>query len=146
MVLNHSGQASAGKLCGLRLLVAALVLLPAFCCASAAVTASITVSGSVQGTDTSSIVIAFNGFTETVHYDSTSTRNSVASAFAAMLSRDYTKAGLCASASGNVISIQLKTGAFTPISITNSNTSFQLAPSGFLAMGSQPGVPTVALR
>ena len=94
-------------------------------------TASITVSGSIQPGDSSSITVSFNGFTETVHYDSTSTANSVASAFAAMFSRDYLRFGLCASATRNLITFKLKQGTFTLPAVTDSNLSFQLAPAGF---------------
>ena len=92
--------------------------------------ASITVTGT-QGVDSNTITVAFSGFTETVRYDPTSTANSIASAFAAMLSRDYLKSGLCASATGNLINLKLKTGVFQPISITGSSSSFQLIPLGF---------------
>ena len=92
--------------------------------------ASITVTGT-RGADSNIITVAFSGFTETVRYDTTSTANSIASAFAAMLSRDYLKSGLCASATGNLINLKLKAGAFQPISITNSSTSFRLTPLGF---------------
>ena len=94
-------------------------------------TAYITVNGSIQPGDSSSITVAFNGFTETVHYDSTSTANSVASAFAAMFSRDYLQSGLCASATRNLITFKLKQGTFTLPMVTDSNLSFQLAPAGF---------------
>ena len=98
---------------------------------SALAAASINVTGAAQGAGAATITVAFNGFTESVLYDSTSTVNSIASAFAAMFSRDYLKSGLCASASGNLINFKLKTGAFQPVSITGSSSSFQLTPLGF---------------
>jgi hypothetical protein len=94
-------------------------------------TASIAVNGSAQPGDASPITVSFNGFTETVKYDPTSTPNSVASAFAAMFSRDYLQLGLCASASGNAITFKLKQGLFDHPAITGSNVSFNLATAGF---------------
>ena len=93
--------------------------------------ASIKVTGAAPGAGTATITVSFNGFTETVRYDSTSTMSSIASAFAVMFSRDDLKSGLCASASGNLISFKLKTGVFQAVSITGSSSSFQLAPAGF---------------
>ncbi len=96
-----------------------------------AATASITISGTANPGDSSAITVAFNGFTETVRYDKSSNASSIASALAAMFSRDDLKSGLCAAATANVISFKLKQGAFTSVSITGSNVSFQLAPAGF---------------
>lgn len=97
----------------------------------AATTASLTVGGSTGPFAFSdSITVRFNGFSETVHTDTTSTANSVASAFAAAFSRDYLKSGLCAAASGNVINFKIKTGAFGPVSVNDTWGDFFFIPSG----------------
>jgi RHS repeat-associated protein len=113
--------------------------------------AYITVSGSEQQVsgawDTSAITISFNGFVETVQYGQFSTQASIASAFAAMFSRDYLASGLCANASGATITFKLKGNAtFGKLNIAGSGTSFQYASSGFLAQtASVVDVGTVTL-
>jgi hypothetical protein len=96
-------------------------------------TAAITVNSSGPVAGPATITISFNGFSETLHYDKSSSATSVASAFAVMFSRDYLKSsGLCAAASGNAITFKLKQGAFQPITISGTGTAFQLVPAGFL--------------
>ena len=98
----------------------------------ASTTASIAVSGTEQPGDTNSITVAFNGFTETVRYGAFSTPASVASALAAMFSRDYLQEGLCANASGSTITLKLRGGAaFGTLDVTGSTASFALQGSGF---------------
>jgi RHS repeat-associated protein len=132
-------------------MLAAVLLLPCLGTASASVTASIAVGGSEQSPggawDSSAITVAFNGFTETAHYGQYSSAASVASALAAMFSRDYLQDGLCAMATGNVVNIKLKNGQpFSPVVITDPNTSFSLTPSGFPALsGGTPDQGTVTL-
>src|ERR1039457_7049879 len=100
-------------------------------------TATITVNGAETAWDASTITISFNSFVETVSNGQFSTQASLASAFAAMFSRDYLPAGLCANASGNVINFKLKVAAtFGTLSVAGSKASFQLTSSGFLAAGS----------
>jgi RHS repeat-associated protein len=127
----------------MQLLAATLLLLvPGFYSASAQATASITVNGSEQGSgnswDTSTITVAFNGFTESVSYGQYSSTYSVASAFAAMFSRDYSQYGLFSGvavdgAGQNVVAFELQNGPFAPVTITDSNTSFSMSASGFSA-------------
>jgi len=105
--------------------------------AFASTTATITVNGAETTGDRNTITISFNGFSETVTYGQFSTSASIASAFGAMFSRDYLPVGLCANASGNAINFKLKGAAtFGMLSVTDSNASFTLSSSGFLAAGS----------
>jgi RHS repeat-associated protein len=101
-------------------------------------TATISVGGAEQqfsgNWDANTITVSLNGFVETVRYGQFSTPASVASAFGAMFSRDYLQAGLCAHATGNVITFQLRGAAtFGTVDVTGSTASFQLTPSGFYA-------------
>jgi len=115
--------------------------------ALASATATLTISGSetqINGSwDTSEITISFNSFSETVSYGQFSTAASVASAFAAMFSRDYIADGLCAHASGAVITFYLQTGSFGPISVTGATSSFTVNTSGWTG-GSGPPAPPAA--
>jgi RHS repeat-associated protein len=106
-------------------------------------TATITVNGAEQTGDANAITIKFNGFVETVLYGQFSTPASVASAFAAMFSRDYVRAGLCANASGATITFQLK-GAqtFGALDIEGPTTSFSFTSSGFLSVAQQTAADT----
>lgn len=89
-------------------------------------------SGSEKAGDSSAISVSFNGFVETVTYGPYSTPASIASAFGAKFSNDYLKAGLCAHASGAVITFKMKGRApFGTLDVTGSTTSFQLSGSGF---------------
>jgi RHS repeat-associated protein len=97
-------------------------------------TATITVNGAEQPGDTNAITISFNGFIETAHYGQFSTPASIASTFGAKFSNDYLPLGLCAHATGNVITFQLRGAAtFGTVDITGSTTSFQMSALGFLS-------------
>jgi hypothetical protein len=108
--------------------------------AFASTTATITVSGAEQSGDASTVTVAFNGFVETALYGQNSTQASIASALAAMFSRDYLQAGLCASVAspgGSTINFKLRGGApFGVLDVTGSTTSFHLSSSGFASQGS----------
>jgi RHS repeat-associated protein len=114
-----------------------VLMLMALCCrAQASTTATITVGGSEQqisgSWDSGNLTVAFNGFTETVHYAQFSTPASLSSALAVMFSRDYIGAGLCAHASGAVITFVLQGSApFEILDIEGPSTSFQFSSSGF---------------
>ena len=100
--------------------------------APALTTATITVGGSEQPGDSSTITVSFNGFRETVTYGAYSTQAAIASAFGAKFSNDYLHAGLCAHASGSTITFKLKGGAaFSTLDVEGSTASFQLQGSGF---------------
>lgn len=102
----------------------------------ASTTATITVTADGQPGDTNVITVLFNGFTETVRYGPFSTPASIASALAAMFSRDYLQAGLCANASGPVINLKLRGGgAFGVLNVTGPSSTFLLSPSGFDSQG-----------
>jgi RHS repeat-associated protein len=99
---------------------------------SASSTATITVNGSEQTGDSNTITVSFNGLVETVTYGPYSTPASIASAFGAKFSNDYLHAGLCAHASGAVITFKLKGAApFATLDVEGSTASFQLQGSGF---------------
>jgi hypothetical protein len=105
-------------------------------------TTTVTITGSERPGDAGEITIYFNGFSETVSYGQYSTAASIASAFAGMFSRDYTSAGLCANASGAVITFYLSgTATFGPIGVTGSTTSFSVSTSGWV---SEPPAPPAA--
>jgi RHS repeat-associated protein len=114
-------------------------------------TATITVNGAEQSGDSNTITVAFNGFTETVHYGQYSSSASVASALAATFSRDYLQAGLCAavtSPGGSTINFKLRGGAaFGTLNVTGATTSFTVSESGFTSQGSStsPDTGTVTL-
>ena len=106
--------------------------------AFASSTATITVGGAETTGDGATITLAFNGFVEAVRYGPYSTPASIASAFGAMFSRDYLQDGLCASATGALITFKLKGDAtFGTLDITGSTASFQLTSSGFASAASQ---------
>jgi RHS repeat-associated protein len=122
------------------------------CCGSAMASASATlaVGGSEQqisgSWDSGNITIAFNGFTETVHYAQFSTPASLASALAGMFSRDYIGAGLCAHASGATITFQLSYGgSFNALEISGPTTSFNFSESGWASQNSASDSGTVNL-
>jgi RHS repeat-associated protein len=113
--------------------------------AFATATATITVGGSEQQvsgvSDTKSITVSFNGYTETVSPGQFSTTASIASAIAAQFSRDYAHAGLSTQVvcgtSSNLITFKLGgTATFGTLSVTGSTTSFQMSAVGFLAVNS----------
>jgi RHS repeat-associated protein len=109
--------------------------------AAAAATATLTVGGAEQqvsgGWAQGDITIAFNGFTETLHYAQFSTPASLASAMAGMFSRDYIGSGLCAHAVGAVVTFQLSgTATFGALQIGSPSSSFPLTSSGWAAQGS----------
>lgn len=114
--------------------------------AGASVTATATITGAEQqmngSWDTNEITISFNNFSETVSYGQFSTPSSIASAFAGMFARDYMANGLCARASGAVITFYLKgaNATFGPMTITGSTTSFSVNNSGWTG-GSGPPAP-----
>jgi len=104
--------------------------------------ATLTVNGSEQmvggNWDAANISVSFNGYIEMVNYAQYSTPASLASALAAMFTRDYNGYGLYAKSGANsntdpnVITFHLVNGqAFTSIDYTLPNTSFSLVPSGF---------------
>jgi len=105
---------------------------------------SMNISGTEQlvsgAWDTGRITIAFgdsaaNHYSETLVYGQFSSSASIASAFAAMFSRDYIASGLCAHATGSSISFHLKGAAnFGLPNITNPSTSFSFATTGWHAM------------
>ena len=106
-------------------------------------TATLTVSGAEQPGDAQNITVSFNGFLEIVHYGQYSTPASLASALAAMFTRDYHRYGLYAKAGANantdlnVVTFQLIDGqTFGSISYSLPSTSFALTPSGFASSGS----------
>ena len=109
----------------------AAVLLGGVGSAHAVSTASITITGNVQPNDAAAITLIFDGFSETVAYDATSTANSIASAIAIRFSRNYLASGLCAAAVGNVVTFKLKTGGIGALSVVNSDVSFHVAGTGF---------------
>lgn len=118
--------------------------------ALASANATISVNGSEQqisgAWDQGSITVAFNGFSETVQYAQFSSSASVASALAAMFSRDYIKYGLCANASGATINFHLKgTATFGPVAISGPASSFHLSPTGFASQVSSADTGTVTL-
>ena len=105
-------------------------------------TATLTVNGTEGGSsgawDNSLVTIDFNGFAETVAYGQFSSPSSLASALAAMFTRDYIAMGLYAKAGANhnadpnVITFQLATkAAFGAIDIQVSSASFSFTPAGF---------------
>jgi RHS repeat-associated protein len=99
---------------------------------SAYPTATITVNGGEQSGDSNTITVSFNGFVETVTYGPYSTPAAIASAFGAKFSNDYLRAGLCAHASGAVITFKLKGAApFGTLDVEGSTVSFLLQGSGF---------------
>ena len=113
-------------------------------------TAKVTVNGTEQAIggswDNGNITIDFNGFLETVHYGQFSSDASLASALAAMFTRDYISFGLYAKAGANsntdptVITFQFVNGSsFGPINVTGPSTSFTFTPAGFAA--TPPGNP-----
>jgi len=112
-------------------------------------TAKVTVNGTellIGGAwDNGNITVDFNGFLETVHYGQYSSNISLASALAAMFTRDYLSFGLYAKAGANVtdpnvITFQLANGSgFGPLNVTGPSTSFTFATSGFAS--STSGVP-----
>lgn len=116
-------------------------------CTQHAVAASTTISiggaeNQVGGVwDTSAITISFNNFTETVSYGQYSTANSVASAFAAMFTRDYKCDNLTAQASGSTITFDLKGGTFGPITVDDPNTSFTVGTTNWQGGGGPPAPP-----
>jgi RHS repeat-associated protein len=120
------------------------ILLVMGCCGQAmASSATLTVNGSEQqisgSWDSSNITVAFNGYTETVHYAQFSTPASLASALAAMFSRDYIGAGLCAHASGAVLTFVLQGSVpFGTLDIEGPGTSFQFSSSGFQSTTAAP--------
>lgn len=110
-------------------------------------TATLTVGGTEQLSgglwDSGMITVSFNGFLEMVNYGQYSSTASIASALAAMFSRDYIAYGLYAKAGANgnsdpnVITFQLTNGqTFGAISYTLPGTSFSLTPAGFGSNGS----------
>ena len=116
--------------------------------ALASTTATITVNGSEVSGDTSTITVAFNGFTESVRYGQYSTQASVASALAGMFARDYVQAGLSAQVlcggSQSVVTFALQgAGTFGTLGVTGSTNSFQLTSSGFTSQ-SQAETPTIS--
>ena len=125
MCIDRRRRAAAGFAAGLLL----LSLAPA---ALASTTASLTVVTSGTASHNGTVTISFNGFSESLHSDSTSTANSMASAIAVKFSRDYLASGLCAAARGNVINFKLKTGTFSSITIAAPGSSFGFSHSGFL--------------
>jgi RHS repeat-associated protein len=113
-------------------------------------TAKVTVNGTEQSIggswDNGNITIDFNGFLETVHYGQFSNDASLASALAAMFTRDYISFGLYAKAGANsntdptVITFQLTNGdGFGSLNVTGPSTSFTFSTSGFAA--TPTGVP-----
>ncbi|HEY1742945.1 MAG TPA: RHS repeat-associated core domain-containing protein [Granulicella sp.] len=113
-------------------------------------TAKVTVNGTEQlisgSWDNANITIDFNGYLETVHYGQYSSDASLASALAAMFTRDYLSFGLYAKAGANsntdptVITFQLVNGSsFGPLNVTGPSTSFTFSTTGFAATPS--GVP-----
>ena len=105
-------------------------------------TAKVTVNGAEQAIggswDNANITIDFNGFLETVHYGQFSSDASLASALAAMFTRDYLSFGLYAKAGANsntdptVITFQLVNGSsFGAFNVTGPSTSFTFTPTGF---------------
>jgi RHS repeat-associated protein len=126
-----------------------LVLLACARCVSAQTVkvATLTVNGSertVGGNwDAANISVSFNGYIEMVNYAQYSTPASLASALAAMFTRDYNgyglyaKAGANANTDSNVVTFHLTNGqAFGSIDYTLPNTSFSLIPSGFASAAS----------
>lgn len=135
-----------------RLQVFLLVLVFLVLCgrAYASTTATITVGGSEQQVsgnwDQGNITVTFNGFTETLHYAQFSSPASLASAMAAMFSRDYISRGLCAHAVGATVTFQLKGSAtFTPLFVSGPTNSFQFTPSGWPSSGSIADTGIVSL-
>ena len=131
--------------------VIALLSLGASAPALASANATVTVGGSEQqisgSWDAGNITIAFNGFMETAYFGQYSTSASVASTFGAKFSNDYVSSGLCAIASGSVITFHLKgTAAFGPLSVSGPTTSFQLsATSGWPSQVSVADTGTIQL-
>jgi len=114
--------------------------------ASASTNTTVTIAGTEQQIsgiwDQGEITISFNGYSETVSYGQFSTASSIASAFAAMFSNDYLAYGLCAHASGAVITFHLKGSAtFGPISVSGSSTSFSVGTSGWQSGAPAPPGP-----
>ncbi len=113
--------------------------------ATVSATATLTVTGAEQPNgvwDSGSMAVSFNGFSETVNYSQFSSSASLASALAAMFTRDFNRYGLWAKAGANansdptVITFQLTNGqAFGSISYSVSTASFALVPSGFASPG-----------
>ena len=99
--------------------------------------ATLTVNGSEAPGDSGPRTVSFNGFSETVQYGQFSTQASLAAAFAAMFTRDYSARGLYAKAGANgsalnVITFQLVNGAtFSSLNVAGPATSFSFSPSGF---------------
>ena len=136
-----------------RLLFAGMFLvfmLSVTCSVQAQVNATLVVGGSEQlingAWDEGNITVAFNGFSETVHYEQFSSSASIASALGAKFSNDYIAQGLCAIASGSTITFHLKATAvpptFGPLSISNPSASFSFSPSGW-ANGGQISLTVV---
>ena len=97
-----------------------------------AVPATIVVREAAVANKSGTITISFNGFAETVQYGVFSTPESVASALAAMFSRDYLRSGLYAGALGPVISFGRKDGAsLGPFHVTGPADRFLLTQGGF---------------
>jgi RHS repeat-associated protein len=118
--------------------------------AMASASATLTVGGSEQkisgSWDSGNITVVFNGFSESVHYAQFSTPASLASALAGMFSRDYIGEGLCANASGAIITFQLTNGgSFGGIQITGPTTSFTLSESGWSSQVTDADTGTVTL-
>jgi RHS repeat-associated protein len=121
----------------------ALAVWLGFCVAGeamASTSATISVGGSEQqisgAWDSGNITVAFDGFSETVHYGQFSNGASVASALAAMFSNSYLNRGLCAYASGATITFQIQgAGSFGALGISGPTTSFQIQSSGFVSQG-----------
>lgn len=101
--------------------------------------ATLTITGAETPSDRGDITVSFNGFVESVSYGQYSTPASLASAFAAMFTRDYHQYGLWAKAGANgssvdpqVVTLQLTNGdSFGPISFVGPATSFGFSETGF---------------
>jgi len=117
--------------------------------AAASMTATLTVGGSEQqingAWDQSSITLSFNNFSETVTYGQFSSAASIASALAAMFSRDYAAQGLSAKAScppnTTAITFTLQgTATFGVLSIGDPTGSFQVSSaSGWTSVSTAGG-------
>jgi RHS repeat-associated protein len=127
-----------------------LVCLSCCCRALAAATATLTVSGTenqlASGWGQGNLTVAFNGFSETVHYAEFSSSASLASALAGMFSRDYIGSGLCAHASGAAVTFHLQgTATFGQLAIAGPTTSFQLTGSGWSSQTAVADSGTITL-
>ena len=132
---------------------ALLVAVPSF---ASLPTATLTVSGAEtqpanQSWDIGPLQILINVYNfqvrETIFYGQYSTPASVASTIAGLFSRDYLQNGLCASASGNIVTFKLRTAGatFGTIQISGPSTSYQLNPSGFASYNWTPSGGTTGL-